>query len=415
MDTKKFFVSSFVTYVCTSASVLLTAGFYVTALRLGEESFGALQSSLSFLFLLNAGMGIAGSYIVIHTGGDSRNLPTIFRSAIKLSTILSLTTAAIFATLAPVLRDFLHVPSAVPFAVMGISAIPGMIAGMANGLLNVQRRFGLLALSTLLTPLASIGIALLLFHDGLDPYDAGWIVLGSQIIHCCAVVFFVDWSFIRQLPVVQQQLPLVNIVPLLTTSLLLGASLRMDVSWARHLLSSDLAGAYATCASIASVLHLLGSGIARISSVSLRGSTNMRIITFSYALIIGIATIVGAIFGVIGEPLLTFLVGRDMSIDWNVLLPLFIAAPCITVIMLDFSCLNIVTKHVHVGISVVLVIVQGGAIYLFGTSTSTIAWARAGTMVSLMLVFSVLLYRTAKNNFDSTASSQVEPHLVPNA
>lgn len=416
MDTRKFVVSSAITYVGSGLSVLLTALFYVLAMRMGQESFGALQSSLSFLFLIYTGKSIAGSYIVIYSGGDPRLLPDLIRPTARLALAIGTATAVIFVLLAPVLRDFLHMPSYVPFMIMGVSAIPGILAGTADGILNVQRRFGFLAFTSLLVPLGNVLMAVLLLHNGLDQNDAGWIVLGSQLLHCLNVIF-VDWSFLRS-PVAQPNKrfnSLAQIIPLLVTSLFLGACTRLDVSWARHLLSSELAGAYAVSASIATVLHLVSSSIGRISSVSLQGSSSTRIIALSYVIIVGISAAMGIGFALLGEPVLNLLVGRQVFIDWGSLLPLFIAAPCFTIIMLDFSCLNVLTKHVHVGISATLVSTQAAALIFFGTSTATIAWAQAGVMAALMLVVTVLLYRTTTMNAVLPAPSGAEPHLGPNA
>lgn len=416
MDRRGFLLSSVITYLGTAVGIVLMASFYIISLRMGAEAFGELQASMAVLFLLYTGRGIAGSYIVIHSGGDERSLPGMVRGAMRLSVLMGLATAGAFIFFAPFIRDFLHMPSAVPFVLIGISALPGMLAGTMDGILNVQRKFGALAISSFLIPLGNVLMALLLLRDGLQEYDAGWIVLGSQLFSCLNL-FFVDWSFLRTRTKRSDEprTSLKEVAILLLASLLFGGALHVDVFWARHVLPVEIVGMYAICASVANVLYQLSASIARISSVSLRGGGSARIVGLSYALIGCVSVVLALGFAFIGQPFLNAVVGHTVPIDWNVLLPLFIAMPCFAVITFDFTCLNVMTKSVHVGIGIALVLAQVVALATFGISASTIAWSQASVMGSLMVVFSFLLLRAVLANVSSPAAHPAEQHLTPTA
>lgn len=412
MTQRGFLYSSGVTYLGTIGSVLCMAAFYGVSLRVGTEAFGALQSTLSALFLLSAGRSAAASYIVIHAAGDERRLAGVAKRGVFLAGLVGLGIAGVFTLLAPFLRDFLHLESSASFVLIGLAAIPGLFASTAEGILNVQKRFVALSASSLVVPLCNFLLALFLLRDGLSGMDAGMIVLGSQSISCVNFLL-VDWASLRGgKPFTEHASSLAEIATLMAAILLLGASLRMDVLWARHLLPETEAGSYAIAAMIAIVLYLITSGVARVTTVSLREKTDTKVIAGSYLLIIGTAIVLATAFATIGQPALQLLAGRTIKVDWAVLLPLFIALTCYSTIMFDFSCLNVVTKRVHLGFAILLVIVQAAALTAFGKDMHAIAWTQCAVMAVMAVGFSLSLIRTIRAVPAVPARHPAEVHLA---
>lgn len=412
MTMRKYFDSYGITYLGTAASVVLTAAFYVVSLRIDTASFGTLQSIVACMFLLHAGRSAAAGYIVMHATGNETALGSIVRHGARLTLLTALLIMGLFMAAAPFLRWFLHVESPYPFVLIGIAAIPGLLAGMNDGILNVQKRFTALAVSSLIPPSANVILAIFLLHDGLQQNDPGWIILGSQSLSCLNAPF-IRWSALRT--AVKVHIPtrssLREVGELLLASLLLGASMRLDIFWAKHTLSSVDAGSYAIAASIAIVLYLVSSGVARVAGVSLRTDTRIRVIGISYALIIIVSGILALGFSALGEPILHRLTGKILSIDWAVLFPLFIAMTCYSLITFDFTCLNILTKRVHVGIGIVLVAMQALSLQLIGTDASSIAWAQCATMAALALVFTARLLHALQSLQRIPRSHPAELHL----
>jgi O-antigen/teichoic acid export membrane protein len=411
MKTRDFFYSHGVTYVGTAASVVLMAAFYVISLRIGPEAYGALQSTFSFMFLLFAGRAAAAGYVVLNAAGDERALGSVTRTALRLGFLMGLLIAGAFFALSPFLRDFLRLQSTAAFVLIGVAAIPGMIGGMNDGILNVQRRFGALAVSSAIAPASNVLLAALLLRDGFQEMDAGLIVLGGQCFGCLNALF-VRWDFLgSDKRVAPSRSALREVSELVAASLLFGASLRLDVYWAKHVLSPEQAGVYAIAASIAVVLYMMSNGVARVTSVSLRGDTAMKSILASYGLIIAVSATLAGGFWAFGPPTLRLLVGHDVAIDWSVLAPLFAALTFHSIVTFDFTCMNVATKRVHVGIGVLLVAVQTGALVWFGSDARSIALSQCAAMGALTIVFSASLKTAVKALRASPAAHPAEAHL----
>jgi O-antigen/teichoic acid export membrane protein len=411
MKVREFLLSYGVTYVGTAAAVVFMSVFYVISLRIGTEAYGALQSTFSFMFLLFAGRGAAAGYVVLHAAGDESSLGTVVRHAARLALLVGLALLGTFLLLSPFLRDFLHLESPVAFMLIGVASIPGVLAGMNEGILNVQRRFAALALSSTIVSAMNVLLAIVLLRDGFQEMDAGWIVLGSQSASCLNVLL-VRWDFLKTpaVPVVTQS-ALREVAELVAASLLFGASLRLDVFWAKHALLPAQAGAYAIASSIAIVLYLVSNGVARVTSVSMREGAIGKTIVVSYALILGVSAALAGAFVALGPLTLRLLVGHEVPLAWDVLLPLFVALTCYSLITFDFSCLNVMTKRVHVGIGVLLLLAQGIAVATFGRDVRSIALAQCAVMAAFALLFSITLYRVIRRIKTSVPAHPAEAHL----
>ncbi len=413
MSPRGFLTSSAITYAATALGVVCMAAFYGVSLRAGTASFGVLQSVMSLLFLLFACRGVAGSYVVLHAAGNERILPAVALKALKMALLLGVALAGIFLLLAPVLRDFLHLSTTLPFLLIAAACVPAMLSGIVEGVLNVQGRFGALAVSSAIIPAANLVFCLLLLGDGFQESDAGWIILGGQLV-ACVNILFLGPSFLRGAQAfTEKRSALREVGALLAASLLFGASLRLDVFWARHVLTEEAAGAYAVAASIALVLYLITSGVARVTSVSLRQTaSDTKLIEASYGIIIATSAVLAIAFAAVGHSLLDAIAGRVIPIDWGVLTPLFVAFTAYSIVTFDYTCLNVVTKNVHAGIGVALIVVQGLALVTFGSDTRTIAWAQCVSMLVVMVAFSVSLLRAIASQEAAPGPYPAEAHLA---
>ncbi len=411
MKVREFFFSYGVTYVGTAVSVALLAAFYVVSLRVGTEAYGALQSTFSFMFLLYAGRGAAAGYVVMHAAGNERALGSVVRHGTRLAFLIGLALAGAFFLLSPFLRDFLHLRSTVAFVLIGVASVPGMLGGLNDGILNVQKRFGALAVSSIIIPAVNVALGIALLRDGFQEADAGWIVLVSQGVSCINALF-IKWDFLRDSePFVPKRSAFREVAELVAASLLFGASLRLDIFWAKHVLAADDAGTYAIAASIAVVLYMISNGVARVTGVVMREESATKTIMVSYGLILAVSAVLAGAFATLGPPTLRLLVGHDVEIAWSVLLPLFAALTFYSVITFDFTCMNIATKRVHVGIGALLLAVQAAALWVFGIDAPSIALTQCVVMGALALVFSAALSVAVRSLRSPPPAHPAEAHL----
>lgn len=416
MSVRNLIISSAVTYVGTILSVLFMMAYYGVALRgAGMEAYGALQSIMSLTFLLYAGRGVIGGYVVIHTGGDERQLSSIVRQAVTLVAYLGLGTMALFFLLSPFVRDFLRLESVVSLALIGVAAIPSMLAGGIEGVLNVQKKFTALSLSMIIVPASNLVGAYFLFQDGFQETDAGLLILSSHTISLLHSIFWMDRGFLSHIPAASREhLRLFkDFAILLISSILFGAVLRTDLFWAKHALNATDSGAYAISASIAMVLYLISSGVARVASVSFRSEPALKIVAASYGIILVTCLALGLAFAIAGQTLLTILAGHPIVIHWNILLPLFLSFTLYSLITLDFSCLNVVTKRVHVGISIALACTQIIALSLFGTTGTAIALTQCTVLLIFTALFTLWIARAVHGNRKAVPAYPAEAHLAP--
>lgn len=409
MDKRGFFYSFGVTYAGTVAAVVLTIAFYGWSLRIGPEAFGALQAAMGMLFLVYASRAVIGSYVVIHAAGDPSSLPAVARMGLRLAFLIGCGIAGALLVAAPFLRDFLHFSTALPFVLMAVSAVPGIVSGAVDGILNVQRRFTSLALSTPLIPAANLAVAIVVLRDGFQDADPGWIVLWGQIAGALNVFLVDRAAFVPTR--VRMPFPGGEMWKLFCSALLFGVALRMDVLWARHLLPASEAGTYAIAAAVAIVVHLITSNVGRVTSVSLRGGSGTWIIGWSYGLIVVTSLVLALGFAVAGEPALRFVTGKTVGVDWSVLSPLFVALTCYTLLLLDYTCLNVLTRSVHAGIGAILVCGLGIVLAAFGTSAHSIAWATLGVTGTLAVVFTAVLIATIRRSAPPRPDRAIAHHL----
>lgn len=418
MDRRTFFVSTGIVYIGSAVGILCTVGFYGASLRIGAQAFGALQATMSFMFLLASMRSCISSFIVVRTGADRRELSRVVRRSLPFFTLETALFSAAFIACAPFFSDFLRVDSTMAFVLIGCAFFPAAASALSESILNVQQRFVPLSTSLALPAACNLMLAILLFRDGYQSTDPGWIVLGSQSISCISLLF-VDWSFLREHPTagkrderLRDQLGTVGM--LLAASLLFGLSYRMDVMWARHTLSASEAGAYAIGASISTVLYMVSSTVSRVTSVALRKEPTLTLVAISYAIILGVSTVLAAGFVLAGPAALRAIAGHDVAIDWNILLPLFVMATLFAIVTFDFSCLNVVTKKVHAGMGLALVLVQGAGLWLFGFSGATISWTQMIVFAAVTAFFTAALVRSMHSMQKSTAHP-AEYHLALNA
>lgn len=416
MDLRRFVVSSGIVYAGSIVSVAVQAAFYMMSLRIGIEAFGALQSILAVLFPMFTVRSIIGGYIVIHASGDEYALPSIARKGIAYSFAASLALAGVFIAMAPTLRDFLHLQTSMPFVLIGVACLPSLVQGVMEGVLNVQRRFAAMALTGIVGSLSNLALAAWLFRDGFQEADGGWFVLVGSTFSFVLVSAITFKVFLAKATPAKGSTPK-EIGSLLLASILFGGSLRVDVFWARHVLSKEAAGVYALCASVAVVLYLITGSISRVVSVSMRDGENdeRSVVRASYVTMAGTAFVLAVGFATFGLPLLRLITGHDVPIDWGTLVPLFIALTCYSAITFDYSCLNVLTKNIHAGIGAILVGSQTAALIAFGYSAHAIAWADCIVMAVLAVVFSDSLLQALRAARKQAVPHPAEHHLAQNA
>lgn len=394
-------------------AIVAGAAFTLYALRLEPEQYGVLYAVLSTVLVLQATRGATASYIVLHAAGDENALPTAIRNAVTFSLLIGMVMTITLIACAPFLRSFLHLSGTLPFVLVGISAVPNVFGGIADGILNVRKQFLALSLVAPIMVMVKIAAAVWLFSDGFHETDAGWIALLTECSGLIAFALVDRSSLVERLPHARRIFQdMREVGTLLSASLLFGFAHRIDILWARHALSPTDAGTYAMMLGIAMVVLSITSGVARVATVWQRSSSPGGVLKASYTIIIITAAMLSGGFILLGEPVLFLLAGKSIPIDWNILLPLFAAMTCLSIIVLDYSSFNILTKRVHAGMGAMLIAAQATGLFFFATSAASIAWIQFIVMASLMGIFSLSLWKYKRRNGDVSHAHPAEMHLM---
>lgn len=146
-----------------SASALLmismtvvNAGNYIYNLIMGRWLGPSLFADLSLIvtlllvvtFLTAPIQMTTARYSAIHTAdGDLKALASIRRFIWRAAAGLGLTLTVLFIAFAPLLQNFFHTQSSLPFIIFGAALPFSLLQGVERGILQGQTRFGILAAS----------------------------------------------------------------------------------------------------------------------------------------------------------------------------------------------------------------------------------------------------------------------------
>lgn len=415
---RKLIASSAIRSTGAGLSIICQMAYYMIAIRhVDTVSYAGLQTLMSLTFFLYPGRGVAASYIVIRTGGDEKQLPSILHSATRISIIFAMGTMASFVLAAPFARSFLRLESMLPLCLIGVAALPCMISGYLEGILNVQKKFLSLTIATLVMPIMTTVGALLFLRDGFMETEAAYMILLSQFMTLVVAAILIDKKIFRTAwsKSSTSSSALRDAAIIFAASIMLGLTFRFDVLWAKHVLDPTAAGLYSIAASIAIVLNTLSSGTAGVTSVMFRKDSALRIVAASYAIIISMCGALAGSFFIVGDRVLEILTGHSVDIDWTVLGLLFLGMTLHALASLDFTCLNVVTKRMHAGLALTLVVAQGCALWLFGTSSVTIAITQCVVMGIFMVLFGITLVRAVRRIKSPVSAHPAEHHFAQNA
>ncbi len=413
MDQRSFLRASGVVHAATSVSIVGSIAFYALTLHLDTASFGAFHAFFTLTALLGAGQQAVAASVVLYAK-DKRTLGSTLQNVLAAGALLAVVLCVVCILAAPLLRDFLHGETLMPFYFLGISAFPTIITGALQGSFNVERRFGVMSLAIAAPPLLRMAFTVVFLQNGYQELDAAWVIVGASVLTlaCCLPMGIPTlWNAWRS-RAGDAIATFKNMLLLFASSLLFGLALKFDVLWARHELPSDVAGSYTLLSSVALVVYFVSSGMGRVASVALRDGDAMRALLWSYTQII-LAAIAGmCAFALAGEWALTHLADRAIVIDWFVLLPLFLAATGYALIIFSFTCLNVLTKHVHIGIGCVIVVAQALGFYFIGQSPQAIALTQCIVMTVLTVIVTTALLKTVRRLGKNPAPHPAEPHLI---
>lgn len=391
----KFFYSQVMISIAVNVANACNIVFMLMALRLPAESFAEITSILAITFLFSVSQSSARNELLLvykETGSlapsIARSFKTLFRIALLEGLVVGAGSVAI--------SHFLHFDSPLPFIIAAGCSITYVLNGIMQGIFAAENKIRSHAVALVTDSLMRIPLALVLFGDGYQSEDAAWVMLLASSTSLCINALRLTP---KQRKAILQSGKTANhhdgktATVILASTLLIGMAVKIDVLWAKHILSAEMAGVYGMMSFVASVLFLNSSGVVRSSLSFLKKGNMSRMIRLSYAIIMGICMTCIVGFYVIGQPLLRLLSDDASMIDATSQLMLFAAATAYCIINFNFQILSVLHRNVHLALSALLVALVAISLFSIGYSMQGIALSQILVMMGMLFVYvPTLLY-----------------------
>jgi len=384
--------------------------FVFLALQLPAYQLAEVLSILSILSVLTILQSSSRNDVIL-LANETAIGPAVKRS-VSTQGFISFVVFLILLAAAPLFSAFLHFPDALPFQILSIGTFTFSWNGIIQGMLAADKKIGRHALALIFETVCRLPFAYVIFNDGYVSTDTSLIILGSNTVALLLNALLLSKDRRRML------LPDIRGIHwpdirtscvLMTSGLCLGASMKMDILWAKHILDGEQAGIYGMMSFIAGILFLNTSGISRAAISFIKEKDGDSMIMRSYAVILSLCVASVAVFYAVGMPFLSLITDKGDRIAHGTLLVLFGAFSFYSLMHFSVQCLSVLHRNIHMRYSLILVAVQGAGLVLFAKTEMSLAVVNA----LVMCAFSILFMRTLhsfKNKGDAIRQTSHPVH-----
>lgn len=399
MKRSSFAYSQAAITIAVNAANALNIAFMLMVLRLPARDFAEITSILAITFLFSVSQSSARNELLLvqkETGDVEASILRTKRSLVRIAIAGGLAVCAG----SGVIAKFLHFSSPASFVIAAGCSITYIANGIMQGIFAAKNQVNRHAVALTTESMARIPLAVLFLADGYQSEDAAWIMLLASAISMGINVAILSSGDRRALlPSGKRGAGTRDgrtTMVLLASTLLIGVAQKVDILWAKHVLSAEQAGTYGMMSFVASVLFLNSSGVVR-SSLSYLTKSNVRaMMRFSYGIILCICAFCIAGFFVVGLPLLQWLSKDAEMIDLTAQSMLFGAAIAYSIINFNFQVLSVLHRNVHLTLSAALVMALSLGLWFVGHDMRGIALSQLVVMIGMIAAYLPPLLRFRK-------------------
>lgn len=266
---------------------------------LGPVDYGLLASLISLIYLFNIPMGtlnlVVVKYISALRGKKEFGAITYFYSWLnKKSVIFGLVGFILLTMLSPWFVSFLHIDSSFLVLIIIASSIIGIFLTINNAVLQGFLRFGLMSILGAAQVVLKLGAAILMVFWGLKVLGAVSAILLSIIAGFFLTGFFVA-RMIQKRKKTEKAIDIREIgryaLPVFFSTLAFVSLYTTDVVLARHFLSAQEAGFYASLATLGKIVFFASNPIIMVmfpmvSERHVNGKKYLDLLQMSFGLVL---------------------------------------------------------------------------------------------------------------------------------
>lgn len=240
---------------------------------LGPANYGVLTSLISLAYLLGVPTATLSLTVVKYTSGLGANK--------KLGPVLSFYSwlnkkAAVFVWLglvvlllvSPKIASFLHLESLFLVWLMGACSLVGIYATISGATLQGLLKFNLLAVSSIVSVTLKLGLSVLLVLAGLGIWGAALPFLISSLVGLFLLRFYVNRLLVGKQEEAKKIVGARELFtyawPVFLSALAFTSLYTTDLLLARHFLSAQMAGYYASLATLGKIVFFASSPIVMV-------------------------------------------------------------------------------------------------------------------------------------------------------
>ncbi len=396
MKLSPFIYSQAIISIAVNVANLCNIVYMLLALRLPAQAFAEITSLLAITFLFSVSQSSArNELLLVHK--ETKNLQSAIDRTLGTIMPIAMMEGLVLIVTSTVIMRFLHFPTPLPFLIIAGCSITYALNGIMQGIFAAEGKTLRHAAALVTDGIMRIPLALLFFGNGYHSEDTPWIML---IANTCALAMNMYHLTATQRGLLRRGKVHLRMTEdfrtaffILASTILIGASLKIDILWAKHILSGEEAGAYGIMSFAASVLFLSSSGVGRASISFLQKSNFRTMIRNSYAIMLAICLTCIAGFYAIGLPVLRWLSPDAPSMDLRAQLLLFGAVSAYCIVNFGFQCLSVLHRNIHLPLTGSLVGMQAISLMLFGDSLYTISVIQAVLMTLFAAAYTIVLLR----------------------
>jgi len=404
---------SFVLFVGTT---IANFGNYIYHLLmgrlLGPADYGVLASLISLTYLFGIPIGALSLVVVKYVSAlrgkkDFEAISYFYSWLNKKLAVFGLVGFLFLIIISPWLASFLHLKSSLPVLLVITSSLVGIYLTINTATLQGFLRFGLMSILGAIQVALKLGAAVLLVYLGWKVFGAVSAILVSTLIGYLLTAFFVVQLLVKKPITKKKMIDSQEIVrytiPVFFSTLAFTSLYTTDVVLARHFLSTQDAGYYASLATLGKIIFFASSPIIMVmfpmvSERHANGKKYISLLNLSLGLVVLICLGISVVYFLFPKLMVKILFGSQYlpAASYLFLFAVFLSLYSLSSLLINFY---LSVKKVKVIIlPVIAAIAQIILISLLHQSLSQVVWVSIGVLGLLFISLLVYNFGTIRQN-----------------